>query len=124
MPVDSCAFVKPAFSQSGVNTHGENIFATEIGKVGDVKRERRVTAEVFTDVETIENHHSVSKCAVELERNALGRIRLGKFKNTAVPADTCFGKIAAKRFASVILQFGVAREADVACPICRQLYRF
>src|SRR5215472_19050611 len=102
VPIDSGAFIKPSFSQCSVDSHRQYVLAAESGKVCQVKKERRVPAEICPDVVAIQNQHGITKRPVELHGDALARVGFRKLKDPTVPANARLRIVTAERFAAVV----------------------
>ena len=114
--VDSRALVEPAVARRGVHAHQQHIAAAGIGKIGDVEAEGIVAAAVAADVEAVEDHHGFAVGAVELDRDALARVRRGKLEDAAVPADAGRRIVAAERIEAFARQRGIVLERAARWP--------
>ena len=85
--VNTRAFVEPAFELRRVHLHGDDVFAADIGQVGDVVAETAVAAFVMAGEPAVDEHLGVAEHAVELQPDAFAGVGLRQIERAAIPRD-------------------------------------
>src|SRR5713101_2149563 len=123
VPVDSGSFVKPSLRLRCIDAQGKNVFHAIHKVVGDVKTEFAVAAEISSEEMPVEPYDAIAKNPIELYGDPLAFVRRRNGKRSAVPSDTCSGKLSANRLEAVIVQHLLFRlnEFQLDSPIVRDI---
>src|SRR5665213_3062407 len=101
MAVNPCSFVIPTFIERGVDSNGNDVAAAVLDVVRDVEAERRITAQVSADIETVEEQNRIPKYTVELDRDAHPFVGGRDIERPLVPTNARFGKVSTECFSFV-----------------------
>src|SRR5579875_3819228 len=80
------ALIKPSLAFGSVGAHGDRILAAVVEEVRDVETKRGITAEVPSDVVSIDENHRVAEDAIEFNGDAAAQIAGRDFENATIPA--------------------------------------
>src|SRR5207302_11212229 len=116
-----CALIEPSLAQGCIHANGQDILISDIGEIGQVEAERRVAAEIFADVMTIEHDYCMAKHTVKLNCDTLACVRCRNIKDTAIPADTGLRILAAKRLGPMMRKQRIVFKRKFYPPIMGQI---
>ena len=73
MAINSCALIEPALAESGIHADGQDVLVADVDKIGEVRAEGGVSAEIFADVMAVEHDDGMAKHAIKVNYDALAR---------------------------------------------------
>jgi len=118
--VDAGAFVEPAFLHGDVDAHGDDVFAAEVGIVGDVVAEAEVAAGLLAEVESVYPHTGGAEDAVEDQAQAPALIARGQRKGFPIPAHARLRETRPEGLVAVAVP-GLSGERHLHAPVVREV---
>src|SRR2546427_4870024 len=107
--------------RSQLRRDDQHVLIAVVCKVSEVKPEGYIAAEILPDVMAIEHHYTIAKHAVELDCDALSRIRRWNCEHAPVPTDARFWILAADWFCSMVEKHGRFFERKLNGPVVQQV---
>ena len=121
MPINACAFVKPAVSEARVNSQHYAVLRTVCQKIAEIETEGRVAIVVPADEAAVHKHKGVTEDSVEFDEDASTPVVLRDLGFASIPADAGLRVAAPKRLVSMGAQLAVAGTTVVV--LKRKFYR-